>query len=48
MVVGTDTLHGTKDGAPHTEVARYTATYIYRHGRWLALAEHMVFVPPPK
>jgi hypothetical protein len=48
VVIGTDTLHGIRNGAPYTEVARYTGTYIHRHGRWLALAEHMVDVPPPK
>jgi ketosteroid isomerase-like protein len=45
IVIGTDTLHGTKNGAAYTEVARYTVTYVYRHGQWRALAEHLVFVP---
>lgn len=48
VVVATDTLRGTKSGAPYTEVARYTVTYIRRHGQWLALAEHLVEVPPAK
>ena len=48
VTVGTDTEHGTKNGAPYTDVARYTATYIRRHGQWLALAEHLVEVPQPK
>lgn len=42
VIVGTDTAHGTTDGAPYTAVSRYTATYIRRHGQWLALAEHIV------
>lgn len=46
--IGTDTLHGTKNGAAYTEVARYTVTYIRRHGQWVALAEHIVEVPQPK
>ena len=48
VTVGTDTEHGTKNGAPYTDAARYTATYIRRHGQWLALAEHLVEVPQPK
>jgi ketosteroid isomerase-like protein len=42
VVIGTDTGHGTKDGAPYTAVLRYMATYIRRDGHWLALAEHIV------
>lgn len=45
VLVGTDTARGTRDGTVHTAVYRYTATYIRRHGRWLALAEHIVKVP---
>jgi len=48
VVVGTDTLRGTKNGASYEMVARYTATYIYRNGRWVALAEHLVEVPRSK
>ena len=48
VVVGTDTLHGTKKGAAYTEVARYTVTYIRRHGQWVALAEHLVEAPQAK
>jgi ketosteroid isomerase-like protein len=48
IVTGTDTLRGTKQGEAYTLVARYTATYIRRNGRWVALAEHMVAVPPAK
>ena len=48
VVLGTDTLHGTKNGAAYMEVARYTVTYIRRHGQWVALAEHLVEVPQAK
>ena len=48
VVVGTDTLHGTRKGAAYTEVARYTVTYVRRNGQWRALAEHLVDVPPAK
>ena len=45
VVVGTDTLRGTKSGTTYTEVARYTVTYIHRQEQWVALAEHLVEVP---
>ena len=45
VVVGTDTLRGTDNGAPYTTVFRYTVTYIRRHGHWIALAEHLVEAP---
>lgn len=45
VLVGTETAHGTKDGAAYTAVYRYTVTYLRRHGQWLALAEHIVKVP---
>lgn len=48
VVVGTDTLRGTKNGTTYTEVARYTVTYIHRQGQWVALAEHLVEVPQTK
>ena len=48
VVVGTDTLRGTKNGAAYTMVARYTVTYVRRHGQWVALAEHLVEVPQAK
>ncbi len=48
VVVGTDTAHGTRDGAAYTAVAKYTATYVRRNGRWVALAEHLVNVPQEK
>lgn len=47
VTVGIDTSHGTRDGAAYTAAYRYTVTYIRRGGRWLALAEHIVRVPPP-
>jgi hypothetical protein len=48
VVVGTDTMRGTKKGKPSEMVARYTVTYIFRDGKWLALAEHLVQVPSSK
>ena len=48
VVVGTDTLRGTKNGAAYTLVARYTVTYIHRNRQWVALAEHLVEVPQAK
>lgn len=45
VVVGTDTLRGTKNGAAYSAVARYTVTYIRRHGHWIALSEHLVEAP---
>ena len=48
IVVGIDTLRGTKKGKAYTLTARYTATYIRRDGRWVALAEHLVEVPQTK
>jgi ketosteroid isomerase-like protein len=46
IVVGTDTVRRTREGKTVTTVFRYTVTYIRRQGRWTALAEHMVRVPP--
>ena len=46
VLVGTETAHGTKDGAAYTAVYRYTATYIRRSGQWVALAEQMIKLPP--
>jgi ketosteroid isomerase-like protein len=48
VVVGTDTVRGTEGGAAYEVVYRYTVTYVRRRGRWLALAEHLVKVSPPK
>jgi hypothetical protein len=48
VVVGTDTVHGTENNLPYTQVYRYTVTYIRRNGQWLALAEHLVEVPHAK
>jgi hypothetical protein len=48
VLVGNDTAGGARDGAAYTTVYKYTATYIRRQGRWLALAEHIVEVPRAK
>lgn len=48
VVVGTDTMHWTRNGVTHTAVARYTVTYIRRRGEWVALAEQLVEVPQTK
>jgi len=48
VVVGTDTVRGTDNGAAYMVVYRYTVTYVRRHGQWLALAEHLVQVPQAK
>ena len=45
VVVGTDTLRGTDNGAAYTVVYRYTVPYVRREGRWLALAEHLAELP---
>jgi len=48
VVVGTDTARGTDKGVLQTTVYRYTVTYIRRHGRWSALAEHLIEAPQGK
>lgn len=48
VTLGTDTIRGTADGKAYTAVYKFTAVYIKRGGRWLALAEHIVQAPPPK
>jgi ketosteroid isomerase-like protein len=48
VLVGTDTAHGTREGAAYTAVYKYTVTYIRRQGHWVALAEHIVKVPQAK
>jgi hypothetical protein len=48
VVVGTDTVRGTEQGATYAVVYRFTVTYVHRQGRWLALAEHLVEVPLAK
>lgn len=48
VLVGTDTAHGTKDGAQYTVIYRFTVTYICRHGQWRALAEHIIETPQVK
>ena len=45
VVIGTDTARGTDKGKSYTIVYRYTITYIWRKGRWRALAEHIARVP---
>ena len=48
VVIGTDTLRGTRKSGAYSEVARYTVTYIRRNEHWVALAEHLVEVPQGK
>ncbi len=48
VVVGTDTLRGTKNGTAYKMVGRYTATYIRRNGQWVALAEQFAVAPASK
>lgn len=48
VVVGVDRVRSAKNGTAHETVYRYTVTYIYRDGRWVALAEHLVRVPKSK
>ena len=48
VVAGTDTVRGTESGILSTTEYRYTVTYVHRHGRWLALAEHLVEVSQAK
>lgn len=48
VVVETDTLRGTAEGKLYTHVYRITVTYIRRGGRWVALAEHGVELPPAR
>ena len=43
VTVGTDTFH-TASKPPLS--LRYTITYVHRQGRWLALGEHVVVIPP--
>ena len=45
VVIGTDTARRTDKGEVYTVVYRYTITYIWRMGRWRALAEHIARVP---
>jgi len=47
VVVETDTVRGTREGKLTTSEFRITTVYLRRHGRWLALGEHAVRVPPP-
>ena len=42
---GIDTVRAVTNGKPHIRRYRYTATYIKRAGRWVALGEQMVRIP---
>ena len=45
VTVGTDTFHS----ATKPPLAlRYTITYVRKQGRWVALGEHIVTIPPAK
>ena len=44
-VLVADTARGTDKGEAYTIVYRYTITYIWREGRWRALAEHIARMP---
>ncbi len=46
VVIETDTVRWAEDGKKTTLVLRISVIYIKRHDRWMALAEHMVKVPP--
>jgi hypothetical protein len=48
VIVGTDTVRGAARGVRYARAYRYTATYIKRGGRWVALAEHLVRMPEAK
>jgi ketosteroid isomerase-like protein len=48
VVAGIDTVRGVANGVPYTHAYRYTATYIRRGGRWIALAEHLARIPEAK
>jgi hypothetical protein len=48
VVIGIDTRHARRDGAPYTKVAKYTVTYIRRNDRWVALAEQLAVLPQAK
>lgn len=41
VIFETDTVRGVDHDKPYTLVLRISTTYIKRHGRWLALAEHI-------
>lgn len=45
ILVGTDTFHRTDHAEPDGLALRYTITCMRRHGRWVALAEHIVKLP---
>lgn len=41
VIFETDTVRGIAHDKPYTLVLRISTTYLKRHGRWLALAEHI-------
>ncbi len=41
VIVDIFTVRGMDDGKSYTRIYRITATYIRRHGRWVALAEQV-------
>ena len=41
VIFETDTVRGIDHGKPYTLVLRISTTYVKRHDRWLALAEHI-------
>jgi ketosteroid isomerase-like protein len=43
---GVDTIDVVVDGKPVKHSHRYTTTFVYRDGRWRALAVHMAEIPP--
>jgi len=46
ILVGTNIFHRTDHAEPDGLALRYTITCVRRHGRWVALAEHIVKMPP--
>ncbi len=45
VIVGINTGTGTDKGHSYRRAAKFTITWIWRGGRWLALAEHIVRMP---
>lgn len=45
ILVGTNIFHRTDGAKPDGLALRYTITCVRRHGRWVALAEHIVKMP---
>lgn len=42
VILGVNTGRGTKKGSVYSSAARFTVTWVWRHGHWRALAEHIV------